>query len=137
MQRRSFLRAMLLGVGALYTATTTGLDLFAKKVGLKRVEPFPTWNVKWRLAGQRGWAHQSEMHLPEGVMPPAFYKRQGVDYDLFRSNALTRQAWYWRRASGPLYQEPDGKSPYYSRPKDSSALMYVAENGMFPDTEAS
>ena len=139
MNRRQFLRNLALGFGALYTASATGLARVAQTVGLnpRNKTPFPVWDAKWKLAGKRGWSEQTRMNLPEGVMPPRYASRAGVEYELFRFNEISRKVWYFRKLSPDAkpvteayWVKPESLAPQRPLASDKRAIGFVDDASM-------
>lgn len=86
---------MMLGVGAALTLATTGID-FATKV-FRKTEPFPVWDVKWKQFRQAGWVAKTKMNVFDNQIPPKSRAWNGVHYDLYRANSITRSAIYIAR----------------------------------------
>ena len=99
MNRRSFLRRTVLGIGAALSLTAAGFDAFAVSHGLRKHEPFPVWTVKWKQFLQPGWHATTKLNLMDGAIPPKERALAGIHYDLWRYDVATQRAWYLRRES--------------------------------------
>ena len=99
MNRRSFLRTTILGIGAALTVASVGFNTFCVEERLKprNKNPFPVWDVKWRQPWMRGYVAQTKMNIPEGMLPPQVRPWNGIQYDLFRADPARNKAWYYKR----------------------------------------
>ena len=97
MHRRAFIRNLVVGFGGLVASASLTFDAFAKSHGLRKVEPFPVWSVRWKRFYTPGWVAKTRMNIPEGRTPPYTSCWDGKPYDLFRVNPSTLEAIYVAR----------------------------------------
>jgi len=97
MNRRSFLRRTILGVGATVSLATVGFHEFLVGHGLRNKQPFPVWTAKWKRFGKPGWHAVTKMNVFDGQLPPIERCRGGVPYDRFRYDAANLTVSYVAR----------------------------------------
>lgn len=108
MTRRSFLRRSTLAVGAVVTASYTGLDFLSRKVpavdalaqalGLRHHGGILEWDVEY-CVGEflPALLVKTEMNIPEHREPPLLTNWAGIQYDRWKFDINTQRVWYLRK----------------------------------------